>query len=699
MPLTRTYLLSLLLLLCNLSLQAQLETAHHETFDDNQRGWDISDDRLFSAQISDGHYVLSKLFPGSSKSSVEMYVNPEEDYDILMRVRSTKPSSKSGYGLLLHDKRRTPDQWEYSFLIYNDGKAAVNAYSLDLEQKSKLLPKTPLQGSLTSDGGYNELRLEQRNSTLTYYVNDVAQFSSSGEDRPWGVSIGVVIHDLQSLEVDEIILRQDGIKLQSSTDEVSRFAKENLGSGINNEESQLTPRISHDGEVLFYVHEHEYDDSSDQDIYFATRLEDGTWSAGQGIGHPLNNSGSNSLISITPDYNMLLLANHYKDNGSGISYSVRRGDGWSLPDSYTIDQYSNDNRYHNFCLSPNRKVLFMSIERGDGLGELDLHVSFLDEETNSWSAPQNLGGIINTAASDFSPFIAGDGSLYFASEGHPGYGRADIYVSRKLDDSWLAWSEPENLGPGINSEAWDAYFTIPVKGEYAYMVSDGEYGQEDIFRVTVTEATRPEPVILVKGLVRDAKTRAPLKARISYRDLLDDTEIGMAYSDSLTGQYQIILPHGRQYSFHAQQEGYYAISDHVDATALEEFQELERDLSLSPVEVGQVVRLNNIFFALDKSELLPESDAELARLVTLMQENPGLVIAIGGHTDAQGADDYNLNLSQRRVETVMQYLSDAGVQASRYSGKGYGEATPIADNETEEGRALNRRVEFEIVKI
>ncbi len=310
-----------------------------------------------------------------------------------------------------------------------------------------------------------------------------------------------------------------------------------------------------------------------------------------------------------------------------------------------------------------------------------------------------MGPSINTAGDEGTPFIAGDGSVYFSSDGHPSYGGTDIFLVRKLDDTWLNWTEPQNLGRGINTKSWDAYFTIPVNGEYAYMVSSRSgFGSSDIFRVKVTEKARPEPVILVKGKVVNAKTDEPIEARITYRDLENDEELGVGYSDKKTGSYQIILPHGRRYSFLAEKKGFFPVSANVDATELAEFAELEEDLLLAPVEVGLVVRLNNIFFAYDDSALLEESHSELERLVNLMKTNPKLEIEISGHTDDQGGDDYNLSLSQQRVESVVSYLVSAGIESKRFKAVGYGESQSVADNSTEEGRAYNRRVEFRILK-
>jgi outer membrane protein OmpA-like peptidoglycan-associated protein len=312
----------------------------------------------------------------------------------------------------------------------------------------------------------------------------------------------------------------------------------------------------------------------------------------------------------------------------------------------------------------------------------------------------NIGSVVNSYNNESSPFLASDDrSLYFSSNGHPGYGSNDIFMTKRLDDTWLNWSAPKNLGPEINSAEWDAYYTLPASGNYAYLISyENAIGEGDIFRVKPPEASKPDPVVLIFGKVINKKTNEPMQASISYNDLKTDTEKGSATSDPSTGEYRIILPYGTNYSFRAMQQGFYPTSDNLDVSTLDHYTEIERDLYLSPIEVGETIRLNNIFFDLDKATLKEESFSELNRLVQLLKDNSKMTIKIQGHTDNQGSDAYNKKLSEDRVNTVIQYLITNGVETERLTGEGFGESNPVATNDTDEGKAINRRVEFTIIK-
>ena len=677
-----------------LNASAQTTIVHQEDFSDNHRHWRTNQSDAVKYTVADGVYTIENTGETGYYATMGLFCDPYSDFEISAKFKHLRGNQSNGFGFILVDERRSKDVMRNEFIINAQGQYKVFTYHENSETwdtwKDWSDSPVPLNGS----GEWNTLSIHRSRGRYSLKINGKPVHYHSDGDF-WGKDVGFTVFDGQAVAIDDLIIKQEYREIVSIDNESQEVQLENLGAGINTVHGELAPVITHDGTTLYYVN----DADDDQDVWYASRNEDGSWSDGKDIGFPINNESPNFVVSATTDHNRLILGNHYKDKEQGISYSDRSSFGWAFPKTLEIDNYYNLNDYHEFTLSPNRKVLLMVCEREDSFGEKDIYISFYDEFEERFSEPLNLGPQINTAGNEVSTFIAGDGSIYFSSDGHPGYGDNDIFLVRKLDDTWLNWSDPINLGKGINTSDWDAYFTIPVTGEYAYMVSsDSGFGSSDIFRVKVTEKARPEPVVLVNGRVINAKTEEPIEARITYRDLVNDEELGIAYSDKKTGKYQIILPHGRRYSFLAEEKGYFPVSANIDATELAEFAELEQDLLLAPVEVGVVVRLNNIFFEYNESGLLEESYSELKRLVDLMKDNPKLEIEIGGHTDDQGSDEYNLSLSQRRVESVVSYLVEAGIDAKRFKAKGYGESSPVADNSTEEGRAFNRRVEFRILK-
>jgi outer membrane protein OmpA-like peptidoglycan-associated protein len=372
--------------------------------------------------------------------------------------------------------------------------------------------------------------------------------------------------------------------------------------------------------------------------------------------------------------------------------------GWSAPEALKVDNLYNYNEKANFYMANNRKALLMSIEREDSYGDRDLYASFAKPD-GSWSEPVNLGNNVNTASEESSPFLAADDeTLYFSSDGFAGFGGTDIYVTRRLDDSWKNWSEPENLGPDINSENDDEFFNIPASGEYAYYSRGVGTENMDIFKLELPVFYKPAPVVLVQGTVYNSKTNEALgDVKILYERLPEGTEIGLATSDPSSGAYKIVLPSGARYGYLAEAEGYVAVNANIDLNDLEEYKEINQDLYLVPIETGATIVLNNIFFDFDRSVLKEDSYPELRRVAEFMTNNSEVEIEIAGHTDNMGSTTYNQGLSNRRAKAVFDYLVENGVASDRVVSRGFGEGSPVADNDTSEGRAQNRRVEFKIL--
>ncbi len=476
-----------------------------------------------------------------------------------------------------------------------------------------------------------------------------------------------------------------------------------LDENINSTNQELLPVITPDGKQLFFTRENHPENIAPetQEIWMSTIDENKLFSKAINVGAPLNHSRNSSLISITPDGNQALVLNVYNPDGtfsSGYSMTKKTINGWSTPVQVPIEDYYNDSKFGEATLSNTGNTIILAVQRKDGKGSKDLYVTHRDS-TGNWTKPLNLGEI-NTVGSETAPFLASDDrTLYFATDGYPGYGGKDVFVTRRIGDGWTDWTEPTNLGAGINTEGFDAYYTVPASGEFAYFVNTISKGNTDIFRVKLPEALRPQAVTLVKGTVFNTETNEPISTSINYYNLNTGKLVGTAYSNPEDGAYQIVLPSGNLYGFTAQKEGFIGISENLRIDSSSTYQEIERNLYLSPIKKGTRIRVNNIYFDFAKASLRSESFVELDQITSIMKSNPNMKVIIEGHTDDRGDDNYNLKLSEKRANSVVDYLISKGISSSRLKSIGHGEKIPAKENSSDENRQFNRRVEFVIETI
>lgn len=497
---------------------------------------------------------------------------------------------------------------------------------------------------------------------------------------------------------------------------------EALDKNVNSEFSELNPLLSPDGKVLYFSRRNHPENAGGvddkEDIWYSELGSDGKWQLAKNMGPQFNNSGPNfvnAIQAVTPDGKsaIMVLGNKYGPKGNtgevvkmsaGVSVSSNVGGEWSDPVGLDITNDYNYNEKANYFLTNNRRTMLMSVERDDSQGDRDLYVSFMQDDS-VWTEPLNLGKAVNTASEESAPFLAADDkTLYFSSKGLSGYGGSDIYVSKRLDDTWTNWSEPENLGAEINSPLEDLFFNIPANSEYAYYSRGVSETNTDIFRVKLPVLRSPEIWVTVKGKLVDAKTGEPIGAKIIYEKLPDGTVAGITQSDPKTGEYEIKLPAGHLYGIRAEAKDHISESQNLDLRNVTAESVIDhKDFNLEPIGVAAiagdaVIALNNIFFDFDKTTLKPESFPELNRIVTLMNERSAMQVDIAGHADATGDAAYNLGLSKRRAESVKKYLTGKNIAEARISVSFYGEDKPLETNSTKEGRRKNRRVEFKIVK-
>lgn len=705
----RNYLLFICVSLVAFLGYAQPPLNINEQFDDNRWMWetvnDRSDGELF-ANVENGHYILKNLRKdgGSRFFWKKIFIDETQNFIIEARVKETSNGSNR-FGLVWN-----AEGWKNSnFFCISGNQYYVISQYIDGEFKDVI--KWNKDTSIVRPSGeYNDLMIQKIGQNLLFYVNNNQVYKTTYQPFK-GNNIGFFLSKGISGEVDYLKVYQYGdARINLIDNPINGYVKENLGDNINGEKSDRSPVISPDGKTLYYIKEgYPFIEGEDRgsEVYVSTyNEENNSWSKAENIGAPINNLANNSVIGVSADNQTLIVSKTYNTDGTskggGMSITNRTANGWEVPREIVIQNYKNKNKYAQFCMAADNNVLLMCIEMEDSRGDLDLYVSFKQED-GTYSTPKNVGDVINTKYQDGTVFIASDNkTIYFSSAGHPGYGSNDIFMSERLDDTWLNWSKPKNLGPEINSDGWDAYFTVPGNGEYAYLVtSDSKIskGSEDIIRVKLAESAKPKPIMIVRGKVINAKTNEFISgSSIVYEDLEQGIQLGTALSDKTNGSYQIALPSEKKYGFLAEKEGFYAVSDNLDLIGLGRYGEIEKNLYLHPIEKNEIIRLNNIFFDVDKSDLRKESDAEMNRLISFLNNNPSIKIKIEGHTDSQGSAPYNLKLSNERAKSVMNYLITKGINQARLSFEGFGLTKPIASNDTDEGKQKNRRVEFRIIE-
>lgn len=664
-----------------------------EHFDNNNKEWIIYNESTNQSKIAENRYEW--IHRGDKAAFVGHYINRlNEQYDYSFEVVIDINKLGTQAGVIVGGV----DKYDANFFLISNRK-----WKIIKTRKGKIAEETEYKLNLKIGGDKNLIKVTKEGSTLNYYINNSKIFSEPYTPLP-GKVFGVSQWADGQIAFDDMVVKGKELPINIAKDMHYLEKPVNLGKAVNSNEDDITPVITPDGEGIYfsrrYYPQNVGGPSDVQDIYYS-ELTNGSWSTAQNMGTTLNNHGPNAVCSVTPDGNTLLLINTYypdgKQKGQGLSISKRTKNGWTIPEELRINGFYNKSTYGEYFLSNDRRVLIMALQQDNSIGSRDLYISFLGPN-NIWSKPKNMGSILNTPGTELSPFLASDGkTLYFSSTGHPGYGKNDIFVSKRLDESWTKWSKPYNLGKPINTEGWNAYYSVPADGDYAYYVSsENSMGKNDIFKIKLPSKVKPEPVVIIKGRVLNSKTKEPLGTDIIYRNFKTDREVGIASSDPRNGKYEIVLPLSQVYSFFAEKEGFYSVQDRLDLENVKAYDVIERDLYLTPIEVGQTVQLHNVLFKRGTPILLTPSYAELNKLVKMLKENESIDIRIDGHTDNVGDKDANVRLSQERVEAVKEYLSRRGIDPYRITGEGHGGAKPIASNAREETRRLNRRVEFTI---
>lgn len=488
------------------------------------------------------------------------------------------------------------------------------------------------------------------------------------------------------------------------------FESTNLGENINSADDEYWPSLTVDGKTIIFTRlvgsstpPGERKVLVQEDFYTST-YKDNEWQPSEPLS-AINTVYNEGAQTISTDGKLLFFTACTRNDGSGscdIYYSRNKSGVWSIPQNAGVP-VNSPSWESQPSISANGEALYFVSNRKGGKGGMDIWKCELKEFSESgrprWGKPINLGDSINTPGNEMSPFIHSDGkTLYFASDYWTGMGGYDIFYSRRKNDS--VWTRPQNIGYPINSYKDEQGLVVDASGKNAYYSSDrpGSKGM-DIYSFVLHEDARPNPVSYIKGKVVDEDTGAPVCAKVELIDLDNSSSVIKGESCWEKGEFLMCLPLGKEYAFNVSKDGYLFYSQNFELKEKTDIGDpYVLKIVLKKIKIGGSVVLRNVFFDTGSHDLLPASQVELQKLIDFLNKNKSLVIEIGGHTDNVGSQDLNKKLSELRAKEVYNYLLNSGIAEARMTYSGYGFSVPVSSNDTPEGRALNRRTEFRIIK-
>jgi hypothetical protein len=481
--------------------------------------------------------------------------------------------------------------------------------------------------------------------------------------------------------------------------------KKSMGDTVNFLGTQYFPVMTADDETLIFTG---LTENRDENIYITHRKPNGGatngratygWDAPEEISKSINTANNEGTCSVSADGRTLVFTACNRQDGFGscdLYIAHKDGKDWSAP--INLGQQVNTRDWESQpSLSADGHILYFASDRKGGQGKRDIWMTHLDDK-KQWTTPKNLGNTINTSDDENAPFIHANGrTLFYASNGLTGMGGFDIFISQRMD---TIWSPAKNLGYPINTVADQVGLFIASDGQKAYYTDDTSErgkGRSLIYTFQLPESVQQMiiPTRYAKGRVFDKNTGTALASDIDLFDLKTQQKVGAFSSDGKTGSFLTVLNSGGEYAFYVSKTGYLFKS--LSFTVSDSASFINLDIPLEAIEKDRAEVLNNIFFQTGKFELDDKSKVELNKMVDFLNKNRSIKIEISGHTDDVGSDAENMELSRRRALSVQQYLHKSGVGSERISSKGYGETKPVANNDSETNRQMNRRIEWRIL--
>lgn len=617
------------------------------------------------------------------------------------------------------DNKKANAQYDKAIKYWLQGKTAqaIKSFEKTLEIEPRFIEANFMLGDIYADRrDIAKAKQCYLNGVLTdssYYTKGwywLANIEMSDTNYRLAKEYYSIFLRLDTENIDLQPLAQKGIKeadfRQYAMANPVPFSPTNMGTMINTMFDEYLPALTADEQTIIITRKEPRKATTtantpeEEDFYIATKDNDGKWTMAQRVDEPLNSNDNEGAQCISQDGRFIVFT-ICGEGGMGscdLYWSKRVGNRWSKPRNLGA---AVNSRYWDSqpSFSIDGKTLYFTSNRPGGKGGKDIWKTTLNAN-GQWGKAINMGDSINTPQDETCPFIHyDDQTLYFASNGHIGMGGFDIFYSRKLNDT--TWSMPTNIGYPINTSGEEMNLIVGAGGKMAIFSSDKleGYGGQDLYSFELYQEAQPIATTYMKGTVFDEKSKQPLAADFRIIDLENENEVVSATADPVTGSFLISLPVNKNYALNVSMDGYLFHSENIELLSGTPEEPFLKNVGMKQLSVGETVVLKNVFFETNKYDLKDESRVELMKLHSFMQNNPAVSIEISGHTDNVGNDNDNQTLSENRAQAIYNFLIENGIEADRLSYKGYGETQPIDTNDTEEGRANNRRSEFKIKEI
>ncbi|MCU0431354.1 MAG: OmpA family protein [Cytophagaceae bacterium] len=481
---------------------------------------------------------------------------------------------------------------------------------------------------------------------------------------------------------------------------------QDIGERVNSSYQEYFPVLTADELMMMFTSRRKVpesklvdpvDNNPYEDIYLTVRSDKKQeWSTPLKLSNVINSESHDACVALSADGQQLFI--HKTVNGGDLFVSNLLGSIWSEPKNLG-EAINTPYQESSASISANGKYLFFASDRPGGKGGFDIYVS-KRLPSGEFGAPKLLGDQVNSIYHEFSPFIHPDGkTLYFSSKGIGSMGGYDIFSCSVNPETGEITSAPVNVGYPINTTDDDVFFVWSADGKRAYYASVREegVGEDDLYVLERQDSTANDAVVL-KGKLFNCLNNDPVHATVTVTDAASREVIGQYISNSTTGRYLVVLPGKKEYNLSIDAPGFGFLSKNIQVKDASVAFEIEDQQCMQSINPGQTLVLRNVQFTTDQSTLLPESSAELMRVVEMLKNNTSMVISISVHRSATQDENGNIKLTEERAKTIREFLLQAGIDSKRMFYKGYGSSKPLVPSTSEENKKLNERVELEILK-